>query len=307
MNVLRLSWFAALFLTCAALLACTAATAHPLDQTRRTAVMSAFEPEWKALHALVRHPVDRKVNGIVFTTGTIEGKPVVLFMSGSSMVNAAMNTQLALDRFRIDRIVFSGIAGGVDPTRRIGDVVVPDRWAQYLESIFARETPNGFKPERFHPDPHLDNFGMIFPNTVRVGDGAGDAAFRLWFDADPAMLDVAKKIAGQVALQACVAALQCLDHKPEIVVGGAGVSGAAFVDNAAFREYTFRVFHAQLLDMESAAVAHVAFVNRTPFIAFRSLSDLAGGDEGPNQMKIFMQLASENSASLVRAFLKAMP
>jgi adenosylhomocysteine nucleosidase len=300
MNVVRLALFAALFLTCAA-------TAHPLDETRRIAVMSAFEPEWKALHALVARPVDRKINGTVFTTGTIEGKPVVLFMSGASMVNAAMHTQLALDRFRIDRIVFSGIAGGVDPARRIGDVVVPERWAQYLESIFARETPDGFRPERFHPDPHLENFGMMFPNTVRVGDGTADAEPRFWFEADRAMLDIAKKVAGQVALRACVAPLQCLDHKPEIVVGGAGVSGAAFVDNAAFREYTFRAFHAQLLDMESAAVAHVAFANRTPFIVFRSLSDLAGGDEGPNQMKIFMQLASQNSASLVRAFLKALP
>jgi adenosylhomocysteine nucleosidase len=91
------------------------------------------------------------------------------------------------------------------------------------------------------------------------------------------------------------------------MVGGAGVSGSAFVDNAAFRDYTFRTFQAQLLDMESAAVAQVAFANGTPFIAFRSLSDLAGGDEGPNQMRIFMQLASANSAALVRAFVKALP
>ena len=32
--------------------------------------------------------------------------------------------------------------------------------------------------------------------------------------------------------------------------------------------------------MESAAVAHVAYANRVPFIAFRSLSDLAGGGSG---------------------------
>ncbi|MDB5410994.1 MAG: phosphorylase, partial [Rhodospirillales bacterium] len=39
-----------------------------------------------------------------------------------------MTTQLALDRFTIDKIVFSGIAGGVDPKLTIGDVVVPDAW-----------------------------------------------------------------------------------------------------------------------------------------------------------------------------------
>ena len=47
--------------------------------------------------------------------------------------------------------------------------------------------------------------------------------------------------------------------------------------NAAFRSYTFETFGARVPDMESAAVAHVAWANRVPFIAMRSLSDLAGG------------------------------
>jgi adenosylhomocysteine nucleosidase len=59
--------------------------------------------------------------------------------------------------------------------------------------------------------------------------------------------------------------------------------------------------------MESAAVAHVAYVNGKPFIAFRSLSDLAGGGEGENEIGTFFQLASDNAAKVVRAFLKALP
>jgi adenosylhomocysteine nucleosidase len=44
-----------------------------------------------------------------------------------------------------------------------------------------------------------------------------------------------------------------------------------------------------------------------PFIAFRSLSDLAGGGQGANEAEIFEQLASDNSAMVVKAFLKALP
>ena len=55
--------------------------------------------------------------------------------------------------------------------------------------------------------------------------------------------------------------------------------------------------------MESAAVAHVAYANAVPFIAFRSLSDLAGGESGENQIRTFFQLAADNSATVVRAFL----
>jgi adenosylhomocysteine nucleosidase len=105
-------------------------------------------------------------------------------------------------------------------------------------------------------------------------------------------------------LAQCTADNRCLGHRPRVVVGGNGISGQAFVDNKAFREYTARVFDAQVLDMESAAVAHVAYANGTPFIAFRSLSDLAGGGDGENEMTTFLQLASENSAAVVRAFLK---
>ncbi len=59
--------------------------------------------------------------------------------------------------------------------------------------------------------------------------------------------------------------------------------------------------------MESAAVAQVAFINGVPFIAFRSLSDLAGGEADSNRMDLFMTLASENAASVVKAFVAALP
>ena len=90
---------------------------------------------------------------------------------------------------------------------------------------------------------------------------------------------------------------------PKLVVGGNGVSGQAFMDNAAFREYTFRTFQASVLDMETAAVGMVAHSNGVPFIAFRSLSDLAGGGEGANEMGTFMRLAADNSAKVLLAFL----
>jgi adenosylhomocysteine nucleosidase len=104
----------------------------------------------------------------------------------------------------------------------------------------------------------------------------------------------------------CVAD-KCLVHAPKIVVGGNGVSAPVFLDNAAYRKYLSATFGARVADMESAAVAHVAYVNGAPFIAFRSLSDLAGGGAGANEMHTFMGLASENSASVVKAFVKALP
>ena len=131
----------------AGLAACLSAaplTAQVIDDTPRLAVMSAFDPEWAVLQEGLEDAETHEINGSPFVTGTIEGQDVVLVLSGVSMVNAAMNTQIAIDRFDVEGIVFSGIAGGVDPDLDIGDVVVPEQWGQYLDAIMARETADGF-------------------------------------------------------------------------------------------------------------------------------------------------------------------
>ena len=287
------------------------AAAQKLDATPRTAVMTAFPPEWFALVGSVTAPVAYKVNGLEILTGTMEGKPVILIQSGVSMVNAAMTTQLLLDRFAVKRIVFSGIAGGINPRLDIGDVVVPARWNQYMEVSLARETPRGWEPPERRPEDALPNYGMMFPRDVRVGSATEKAVPRRWFAADPALLDLARRIATQTRLARCLpstdARAPCLARAPKIVVGGDGISGSAFADNANYREYLFKTFNASVLDMESGAVAQVAFANSVPFVAFRSLSDLAGGDAGANQMVTFMALASGNSATVVRAFVAGLP
>ncbi|MDL1982391.1 MAG: phosphorylase, partial [Deltaproteobacteria bacterium] len=72
----------------------------------------------------------------------------------------------ALDHFNVTGIVFSGIAGGVNPGLNIGDVTVPARWAQYQENLFARETPEGWDVG-WYTDV-FGNFGMMFPQFVSV-------------------------------------------------------------------------------------------------------------------------------------------
>lgn len=281
------------------------ADAVRLDATPRIAVISAFQPELVLLLQRVQQSVKHVVNGVEFTTGTLQGKPVVLFLSGISMTNAAMTTQLALDRFRVSHVVVSGIAGGVDPGLNIGDVTVAQRWSEYLESVAARETaPGRYQVPGWVKDT-LPAFGMWHPRPVEVRSaGRTGTERKLWFDADPALLAVAQRM-GKVPLEHCDAQGKCLSKPPKVVVGGNGVSGQVFVDNAALRQYAFRTFQANVLDMETAAIGHVAYANGVPYIAFRSLSDLAGGGEGENEMGTFLKIAADNSARVLMAFLAA--
>jgi adenosylhomocysteine nucleosidase len=284
-----------------------------LDSMPRIAVMTAFPPEWAALVDSVASPETYTVNGLTILTGTLAGKAVVLMQSGISMVNAAMNTQLLIDRFAVGSIVFSGIAGGVDPALSVGDVSVPERWGQNFEVAMARETASGFAPPTGIPGgTDLPGHGALFPRDVLIGNADDAVAERRWFKADPDLVALATQVAGQVVLERCLPAEagqepHCLEHQPRVVVGGSGVSGTAFVDNADYRRYLAAVYEARVVDMESAAVAQVAYANQVPFVVFRSVSDLAGGDAGANQMLTFMGLAASNSAHLVRAFVAEMP
>jgi adenosylhomocysteine nucleosidase len=101
----------------------------------------------------------------------------------------------------------------------------------------------------------------------------------------------------------------CVKEQPRLLVGGRGVSGPVFLANAAYREYLFKNLQAQTFEMETAALAHVAAANQVPYIAFRSLSDLAGA-EGFNADvgALFASgLAEANEAEVTLSFLRAWP
>ncbi len=303
-----------MFLMFAALLA-TPAWAQKLDDTPRTVVMTAFYPEWHSLVPTIRDAKEHTINGSTFLTGTLEGKPVVLMQSGVSVVNAAMSTQLVLDRFTVKRIVFSGIAGGVDPALSIGDVVVPENWGQYLEGSFARKTKSGWMPPDKGDADSPANWNFIFPRGTLITTPTAPMKRVYRIPVDGELLALAKKVVPTITLERCVppsdkmraGSALCLPRMPKVQVGGTGVTAGIYADNAAFRIYLQKAWAAKVLDMESAAVMQVAMSNAVPAIVFRSLSDLAGGDPHKNMEYVFEHLASANSAHVVRAFVAALP
>jgi len=283
-----------------------AGTIVQLDATPRIGVATAFAPELAALLPSLQERREHVINGRPFYTGTLAGKPVVLFETGVSIVNATMSTQVLFDRFNVTTIVVSGIAGGVDPELSIGDVTVPDQWAQYNEMVYMRELGEGrFATYEGYTDEFAP-FDFMRPNGVRILSAAEPNPSRqFWFAADPQLMATARQAAAEVELQRCAPSGQCLEHAPELVLGGNGVTGSVFLDNARFRDYLTATFDARVVEMETSAIAMVAYANAVPFIAFRSLSDLAGGGGGDaNEMETFMDIAALNAAAVVMAFLE---
>jgi len=290
-----------LLITCT-LLAATRAAAENLY-----AVLGAYRPEMEALHEALEVDAAHgwtvtEIKGIEFWRGTVGGKDVVVFSTGVSTVNAAYRLQLALERFPITHVLFGGVAGGTDPSLDVGDIVIPAQWAYHDEAAYLNEDPDN-PGEYLVPDylrPKIENYGMIFPDSVHAtrGDGQGGREMP-FFPADPELLDVARRV---------LPTLPPMEKNGRIVslsVGGNGVAGTVFLDNAKYREWIFRIWQARCLDMESTALAHVTWSNQTPILVVRGLSDLAGGQHGKNPIDDNELGVSQIAARVVRAIIEA--
>jgi adenosylhomocysteine nucleosidase len=300
--------------------------------------VSAFGQEADILVAQTRRPHTWILNGNRFTTGELRGVPVVIVLSGVSMVNSTMVTQLMVDHFKVQRLVMSGIAGGVNPAHHVGDVIIPDRWAMPLEVFWNRDsvlpatcgkaadvsclglklaTADGRPVPPFNlatPAGAVPTGLFMRENFVMTAANAPGGEFRFDYPVDPAMLAVARAIQPVLARCGPRAAKSpgaepdpalCVKTAPQVIVGGRGVSGTAFLANPQYRSYLFEQLQAQTFEMETAALAHVAYANGIPYIAFRSLSDLAGAEEfNADVVALFASgLAETNEAAVTLAFL----
>lgn len=105
-------------------------------------------------------------------------------------------------------------------------------------------------------------------------------------------------------LTRCVNATTCLPRSPVVARVDKGCSANAFIDNAAYRQFLQSKFNITPIDMETAAVALVSLEFNTPFIAIRSLSDLAGGGSAQsNEAAIYSSLAAENCVTVAVKFI----
>lgn len=260
------------------------------------AICAAYPPEIAALQqefgvSEAKGFTTTTIKGLTYWRGRYGRHEIVVFRTGVSLVNAAYQLQLALDRFPITAVLFAGVAGGTDPALHIGDVVIPEQWAYHAESAYLNPDGKGgfVRPDFLTLRP--ENFGMIFPHEVTaIREGEKEFVRMPTFPADPGLLAAARRALPHLPAQ------RKAGRDVTVNVGGTGVAGPVFLDNAAYREWVFRVWQARCTDMESTALAQVAWANRMPILIVRGLSDLAGGQHGANSID-----ANEASVSAIAA------
>ncbi|MFT9847215.1 5'-methylthioadenosine/adenosylhomocysteine nucleosidase [Aneurinibacillus sp. REN35] len=84
--------------------------------------------------------------GITYYEGQWEDKEVVLCKCGVGKVNASVCTQILLDAFGVDAVIFTGVAGALHPDLEIGDIVVATDCQHHDMDVTALGFPRGVIP-----------------------------------------------------------------------------------------------------------------------------------------------------------------
>lgn len=87
-------------------------------------IIGAMEEEVLALKEAMEEVQIERYASLDFHRGKLSGKDVVVVKSGIGKVNAAICAQLLIDKFGVDRLINTGIAGSLDEKINIGDVVI---------------------------------------------------------------------------------------------------------------------------------------------------------------------------------------
>jgi len=203
-----------------------------------------------------------------FDTGTIDGHDVVLTGSGMGKVNAAIVTTLLADRFGCRAIVFSGVAGGLDPSLAIGDVVIAEQVIQHDAGVLEKERIAPYQP---------GHVPFINP-TDRMG-----------YPTDPDLLARIKSTLKDTAVSGQIAY-------------GTVLSGDQYLHCGVTRDRLYREFGGRAVEMEGGAVAQVCEAFGIPWLVIRALSDLAGGDSRFD-FAAFVDQAAATSATILRHLL----
>ncbi|XP_027176945.1 bark storage protein A isoform X1 [Coffea eugenioides] len=264
------------------------------------------------------------VAGRRFRIGKVENKRVIVVMTGLSMLNAGVSTELLLSLFKIKGILHIGIAENANPQLQIGDVTIPQYWAHtglwnwqrygdgpedklslesngdYTRSVGYLELSDFNSNVK---DQNLLNNVWYQPEEVFPVDGYPEIRqHAFWIPVNELYFSLAEKLEG-IKLEGCLNST-CLPRRPLVTRVERGISANVFVDNVAYREFVYTKFNATAIDMESAAIALVCLQQRTPFLTIRALSDLAGGGSSTsNEAAIFAPLAAHNAVVVLLKFI----
>ncbi|MCZ4279882.1 5'-methylthioadenosine/adenosylhomocysteine nucleosidase [Kiloniella laminariae] len=198
--------------------------------------------------------------GITVTRGDYKGTEIALAQSGIGKINATICTQMMIDLFKPQKLIFSGVAGGLLPNMQAGDIIVASHVVEYDMDLTAFGRRHGETPGR-------ERLIECQPDLVSKATAAFDAAF------------------------------DGVEGGPNLMLGTIA-SGDTFVQDIQKLRWLQREFAALATEMEGAAFGHTCRLNGLPFVVIRALSD-SSSHSASADFQQNLSRACENSFQLM--------
>lgn len=193
-----------------------------------------------------------------FYIGKYADIEVVALYCGVCKVNAAIATQILIDKFQITNIIVTGVAGAIDKSLGIGDTVISREvvYHDVAEEILTE----------YHP----------WMETI-------------YFESDKNLLSLCRTIVNDNIFS-------------QNILFGKIVTGEAFIDDKGRSEIISK-YDPLCVDMETASIAHVCYVNQIPFIAIRSITDTED-ESGVDVFESNCLMPANKSVDIVKKLLE---
>jgi adenosylhomocysteine nucleosidase len=223
---------------------------------RLLGVISALPEEFA--HLSDQSGQSSEIGGLAFWRGEIAGREAVFVESGAGKVNAGVAATLLLDRFSCRALMLCGVAGGLDPTLGVGDVVIGN---SNIQHDYGLEKEAGFVP---------------------IQPGSRPSRGEDWTPGYPLSEELVARLqaaAKGLALESLPSTVGAAPRTPNVHFG-AILTGDCFLNSERTRRRLHAQFGAHAVEMEGGAVAQVArrWGDDIAVVNVRCLSDLAGAE-----------------------------
>jgi adenosylhomocysteine nucleosidase len=241
----------------------------------KTAIVSAMHEELSAVLALMPDEHKQVVAGREFWLGHLHGHDVIVVLSRIGKVAAATTATLAIERFKADRVIFTGVAGGLGAGVKVGDIVVARSFLQH-----------DLDASPIFPKYELPYYGLSrLPTDRALADSLLQAASHVVSNLHQTLGEAACAQFGLAAPQ---------------VHEGLVISGDRFVSTTSeSRALQAALPEALAVEMEGAAVAQVCFDYGVAFGAVRTISDRADDLAHAHFPAFVRDVASKYSSHLI--------
>ena len=207
-------------------------------------IIGALSAEVEGLKNLLTERRNRKICGITFSRGKLYGTDVVIAQSGIGKVMASACAAVMISHFKPALMINTGVAGGIDPELRIGDILVSSGAVQHDFDLSPIDgTPKGWNPELetvvVKADKRAADILLQAASEEGLQAKTGIIASGDCFVADNEKKEDLASVFGAAACEmegAAIAAVSAVNHVPFVILRAIsdGADNDALMDFPAF-------------------------------------------------------------------------